>query len=128
MKTKPWAIVLIILCTICTSLAAPFNKKGAEILTLTIQGTILNPYLIIGMVFLVLAVVLLTASLKGGDVSVVYPIIATSYAWVTLVSYYYFKEQINIFKIAGIAFIILGVIVINLAHKKKLWKKIGVIV
>jgi len=116
-KTKPWAIVLIIICTIATSLAAVFNKKGAVNFELTIQGTILNGYLILGLTLLAVAMLLLMLSLKGGDVSVIYPIIATSYIWVTVMSYYLFSESINIFKIIGIGLISGGVILINIGDK-----------
>ena len=126
MKTKPWALILIVLCTICTSFAAIANKKGATMLELSLKGTLLNPYLILGLSLLVMGSVLLMTSLKGGDVSTIYPVIATSYIWVTIMSYYFFDENINIFKIIGVVFIVGGVIIINLAGKKELWKKIGI--
>jgi drug/metabolite transporter (DMT)-like permease len=126
MKTKLWALVAILLCTVCTSLAASFNKKGATLLELSLKGTIFNYHLIIGLTLLVIGSVLLMVALKGGDVSVVYPIIATSYIWVIIISGVFFNEQINIMKILGILFIVIGVITINIAEKKKLFMKIGI--
>ncbi len=116
MKTKAWAIATILLCTIATSLAAVFNKKGAINFELTIKGTILNGYLILGLSLLAVGMLLLMISLKGGDVTVIYPIISTSYIWVTIMSYFIFKEAINHFKILGIASIIGGVVIINVSN------------
>jgi drug/metabolite transporter (DMT)-like permease len=118
MKTKPWSIVFIVLCTICTSLAAILNKQGAVDFSFTIQGTILNFYLIGGLSLLVIGVVFLMLSLKGGEVTVVYPAIATSYIWVTLLSYPIYGEAISATKIAGVLLIIGGVISVNLGGRR----------
>ena len=126
MKTKSWAIVLIILCTVCTSFAAILNKKGATLLEMTIKGTILNYYLIGGLILLGIGAAFLMLSLKGGDVSVIYPVIATSYVWVTIMSYYFFDEVINSFKVYGIIFIVAGVIIVNLGQKKELLDWLGI--
>jgi drug/metabolite transporter (DMT)-like permease len=118
MKTKGWALWTIILCTLCTSSAAILNKMGANIAELSIKGLLMNHYLIAGLILLATASVLLMISLKGGDVSIVYPVIATSYVWVTIFSGLFFHEQINAFKMIGIAFIVGGVITINLRQTK----------
>ena len=126
MKTKWWALVLIILTTLCTSSAALLNKKGATMLELTLQGTIFNPFLVAGFSLLVVGAVFLMLSLKGGDVSVIYPVIASSYIWVTIGSAVFFSETINNFKIIGVVFIVLGVIIVNLGQKEEFLKAVGV--
>jgi uncharacterized membrane protein len=117
MKTKWWAICSIILCTVCTSIGAFFNKKGAMALQMSLKGTIFNPYLILGLACLGIGYLFLMISLKGGEVSVIYPIIATSYIWVVLVAYYSLNEPLNHFKILGIIFVIGGVILLTTGHR-----------
>jgi multidrug transporter EmrE-like cation transporter len=117
MKTTWWGIVLILLCTICTSFAAISNKQGAINFSLTIEGTMLNWFLILGLFLLACATVLLMFALKGGDVTVIYPIISTSYIWVAILSFYLFNEAFTYFKLFGIISIVAGVIVLNIADK-----------
>ncbi len=52
---------------------------------------------------------LLILGLRDGQLSVLYPIISMSYVWVDLLSVYFFHDQINLWKAAGIAFVISGV-------------------
>jgi drug/metabolite transporter (DMT)-like permease len=46
-----------------------------------------------------------------------YPIIALTYVWVTLLSYTFLHEPPNIFKNAGIAAIVIGVAVLGRSGK-----------
>ena len=48
-------------------------------------------------------------ALRGGQLSVLYPIIALTYVWVTILSPMFFKDDINASKIIGLALIIAGV-------------------
>jgi len=118
MKTKPWAIATIILCTICTSAAAILNKQGAVDFSFTIKGTFLNLYLIGGLLLLFVGMIFLMISLKGGEVTVVYPAIATSYIWVTLLSYPVYGEVISAAKILGVMLIIGGVVAVNAGGRR----------
>ena len=56
-------------------------------------------------------------ALKHGEVSMLYPIIATSYIWVSIGSSIFFNEIINIWKWAGVFLIVVGVIVISYGSK-----------
>ena len=122
MQTKPWAMAAIIICTIFTSSAAILNKKGATLLNFEsfpalIHSIIYNPALLLGVCSLGIGSALLILALKGGKVSVIYPVIATSYIWVTILSIYFFHEHITLLKIVGISFIVGGVILINFNYK-----------
>ncbi|MFH1133397.1 MAG: hypothetical protein V1735_02825 [Nanoarchaeota archaeon] len=109
MPTKPWAIGLVLLATALTTAGQVFYKLGADQLEFNFLAIITNHWLIIGAaVYLTSAVVLLFA-LKGGELSVLYPFVATSYIWVTLVSSALFHEAIHAWKWAGIVCIMLGV-------------------
>lgn len=119
MATKLWAIGLMVLCTAFTSMAQVFYKFGAERLEFNLVTLITNLPLITGMALYILGAVIMIMAFKGGEVSVLYPIIATSYIWVSLLSIYFFNESLNLFRWMGIFVIIIGIIFISLGSKEK---------
>lgn len=119
MATKGYAIGLMVLTTLFTSFAQVFYKMGASKLSFNIIELITNIPLIAGMVLYLFGAVIMIIALKGGEVSVLYPIIATSYIWVSLLSVYFFNESMNLFKWIGVFIIISGVMFISLGSKEK---------
>ena len=61
---------------------------------------------------------LLILALRHGHLSLLYPLYALSYVWVDLLSLYFFREHMNIWKEAGIALIMGGVAVLGKASKE----------
>jgi len=58
---------------------------------------------------------LMAAALKGRELSRLYPIIALTYVWVTILSLFLLPdEHLNFFRSMGIAFIVGGVSVLGL--------------
>jgi len=119
MKTKPWAIIVMIICTIFTSTAQLLYKIGAEKLSFDIISIITNWPLILGLILYGLGAVLVVVAFNGGEVTVLYPIITSSYIWVTLGSKYFFGEAIGILKWSGVALIITGILMITFGEKNK---------
>ena len=111
------SIILVLVCTLFTSVAQLFYKAGADRLIFTFKGVITNYHIGIGLVLYAIGAAILIKALKGADLSILYPIISTSYIWVTLLSVWLFQETINIFKIIGIAIIIAGVISMGFGSK-----------
>lgn len=105
MATKLWAVCLVIFCTLLTSSAQILLKFGAQ----NLPAIFSNVPLIVGMIIYGVAALALIISFKGGEVTVLYPIIATSYVWVTLLSNVYFQEQLSFLKFFGVFSIILGI-------------------
>lgn len=64
-----------------------------------------------------ISTILLVLALRYGELSVLYPIIALTYVWVTILSVGFLGETVNVFKIAGLAFIVLGVAVLGRKDK-----------
>ena len=118
MSTKIWAIGIILFSTLLTSTAQLFYKFGAEKLSFDILSIITNFELITGMVLYAIGGILLILSFRGGEVSVLYPIFATSYIWVSFLSIYFLKEVMNVFKWLGIFIIIIGIVLIGFGSKK----------
>jgi multidrug transporter EmrE-like cation transporter len=57
---------------------------------------------------------LMALALKGRELSRLFPIIALTYVWVTLLSLILLGEHMNFFRAIGIAFIVCGVSVLGL--------------
>ncbi len=112
MGTKLWAVLLVLLCTLMTSTAQIVYKFGVKPF---------NIYLILlGLAIYGIAAVVLITALKGGELSVLYPIIATSYIWVSLFSPVFFaSDSMNMLKWVGIIFIIMGISFIGFGSKKQ---------
>lgn len=109
MTTKLWAIILVVFVTLLTSSAQIFYKLGADKLSLNLYSLLTNHFLLAGLLLYGFGAVILIIALKAGEVSVLYPVIATSYIWVALLAWALFGESLSSFKIAGISFIFLGV-------------------
>jgi undecaprenyl phosphate-alpha-L-ara4N flippase subunit ArnE len=113
-RTKMWAVGLVVLVTLLTSVAQVLYKFGSARLPVLFT----NYHLIIGLCLYAVGAVLLVTAFKGGEVTMLYPVVATSYIWVALMSYYFFSESIGILKIAGIALVIAGIVSVGLGSKR----------
>jgi len=59
----------------------------------------------------------LVLGLKRGEVSVLYPILATSYIWVILLSVSFFDEQLSLLKIVGMASVVVGIMFVGFGSR-----------
>ena len=109
MSTKLWAALTVLFTTLLTSSAQILWKKGSETLVFSITGVLTNYYLIAGILLYIIGGTLLIISLRGGELSVLYPIIATSYVWVSFLSIKFLGETMNLYKWLGIIAIIAGI-------------------
>jgi len=116
MATKASAIILVVICTLLTSFAQVFWKFAAN--TGSMTAVIQSWQLWAGFLLYGFGAAILIQAFKNGEVSVLYPIIATSYIWVALLSNHYFAEPITMFKWVGIAGIILGITTLGLGGRR----------
>ncbi|MFC1690540.1 EamA family transporter [Nanoarchaeota archaeon] len=112
-KTRPFAILIVLLCTLLTSLGQLFLKFGANKLSLSFYAIIMNYNLIIGCFFYGMGAILLIVALKYGELSVLYPFIALSFIWVSILSMIFLSEIMTTGKWVGIAVIVVGVSLIG---------------
>jgi undecaprenyl phosphate-alpha-L-ara4N flippase subunit ArnE len=118
MATKLWAMGLILFSTLLTSTAQLFYKFASDKLSFNILELITNYELIAGMVLYAIGGILLIVSFRGGEVSVLYPLFATSYIWVSFLSIYFLPdESMNLFKWLGVFTIIAGIVLIGFGSK-----------
>ncbi len=78
-----------------------------------------NLPLVAGYALYGLNTLLLVLALKEGELSMLYPIIALTYVWVTLLSYALLPEKPNAYKNIGIATIVVGVAVLGRGGRKR---------
>ncbi len=117
MQNKNLAIILVIIFTIFSALAQLLWKYSTESLSLSIKGTILNTFLVLGFVTYAIGSVIFILALKKGELSMVFPFISLSFIWVALLSIIFLGETIAITGWIGIILIILGVSFVNRGSK-----------
>ena len=124
------SIYMVIGCTLFASAAQVLLKMGAGHDYPKIDpahlGTLIdfaialasNVPLVCGYGFHACNALLLIFALRGGELSILWPIYALSYVWVALLSSYFFGDHINPWKVGGIALIILGVALLGRASSQ----------
>ena len=80
-------------------------------------GVLSNWALIAGYICLAANTALLVLALRDGQLSVLYPIIALTYVWVTILSPMFFNDVINAYKVIGVGLIVVGVSFIGLGSR-----------
>ena len=126
MATKLWAMGIVLGCTLLTSTAQLFWKFGADKLEFNIMSVITNVNILMGILLYIVGGILLIISFRGGEVSTLYPIIATSYIWVSFMSIYFLGEIMSLFKWLGIFTIMTGIVLIGYGSTKSSAKESGV--
>jgi len=112
MNTQPWTIWLVLFCAFLGSLGQLLFKLGSKSVSFNILTWITNWQVIGGMALYGISAILFITALKYGNLSILYPIIATTYVLVTVFSITFLGESFSPIKWAGIALIVSGVILI----------------
>ncbi|NUN01165.1 MAG: EamA family transporter, partial [Bryobacteraceae bacterium] len=68
-----------------------------------------NAPLLAGLSLYGISTLLLVLALREGELSLLYPVISLTYAWVTVLSVFWLGETLNVFKVVGILIIVSGV-------------------
>lgn len=116
--TRAQSIALVFCCTILGAAAQILMKAGAGNVAHPGVGGVVaamftNVPLLAGYCLYGLSTLLLVLALRDGELSLLYPVIALTYVWVTLLSLLIFRETINAPKLAGITIIVIGVTVLG---------------
>jgi len=99
--------ILCIVLTIFGAFGGLFFKKAAN-RTKSLVELLKNTNFYIGALFYVLGASLNIVVLQFLPLTIVMPLTSITYVWTIIISYFLLKENINIKKIIGISFIILG--------------------
>lgn len=114
MQTSIWSVLIVLLACLIGSFGPIFVKKGSEKKLLSISSFLANHHLQFGLALYAVGTILFIPALKGGDLSVLYPIVATTYIWVNLWSVKFLGEKMNPYKWIGVFLILIGVAFIGL--------------
>ncbi len=117
-KTSLSSIGLVLLCTVIGAAAQLLLRWGAaDAVDGGLIGVLTNLPVLGGYCCLAINTGLLVLALRNGQLSVLYPIIALTYVWVTILSPIFFGEIIDIYKVVGVGLIVLGVSFIGLGSR-----------
>ena len=115
MATELWEIGLIVVGGFVGSFAPILLKLGMNTVHRhNLAQSFFNKYLIAGLFIYALSYIMSIPALKGGDLSILYPLLALSYIWVSIFSIFLLSEKMNRIKWLGIFLIIVGVSLIGL--------------
>ena len=114
--SKRQAVGLVFICTLLGAAAQVLMKiGGSQLQHFEIARIVTDLPLIAGYTLYGINTMLLMLALRDGELSLLYPIIALTYVWVTLLSVFFFHDQVNLTKTVGIVLIMGGVIVVGRA-------------
>lgn len=108
------AVLIVAACTLISTAAQVLIKIGANQLghsgfLETLLGIFTIPALFAGYSLYGVFTIMMVYALREGELSILYPIIALGYVWVTIISVIFFHETMNVMKACGIAIIVVGV-------------------
>lgn len=114
-------IYVTILLTLCAAIIASssqllFKKSVPRINTfMDVLRLIKNKWVVLGGVGYVVGLLLYLVALSGHDLSLVFPIFASSFIFVTLFSRVFLKERITILRALGVLLIFVGITIVALS-------------
>jgi len=114
-----WQIIILIsISVIIGSFGALLLKRGSKHFNIpyNFKGIIhllKNYELILGLGMYGISSIFFIYALRLDELSLIYPLTSLSYVCVSLLSVYFLKEKMNVYKWMGIGFILIGVILIT---------------
>jgi drug/metabolite transporter (DMT)-like permease len=122
------AAIVVASCTLLGAVAQILIKVGmspahldpaGKGLVALVLALVTNIPLVAGYACYGLFTVAMVLALREGELSKLFPIIALTYVWVTLLSYWLLKDTPNWYKNAGIVTIVLGVAILGQGGERK---------
>lgn len=114
--TRLQSVGLVFICTVLGAAAQVLMKiGGTQLQHFEVARIVTDLPLIAGYALYGVNTVLLMLALRDGELSLLYPVIALTYVWVTILSVFFFHEEVNLMKVAGIAVIMGGVVILGRA-------------
>ena len=109
MKTPALSIVLFLLASLFGALGQFLYKSGAERATGGLMSYLANARLLGGVACYVAVMVLFVAAFKkGGELSVLYPVYATTFIFAALIGLWAYGTPIRPANIGGMALLVAG--------------------
>ena len=107
------SMVLVFMASVVGSFGAVCLKLGSAKISRS-PVSFANRSLVLGVVLYLGSSVFYALGIKGGQLSVLYPMVSLGYIWTILWARLFFKEAFTPQKFAGLALILLGVFFVGL--------------
>ena len=107
------SMLLVFTASVVGSFGAVFLKKGAAVLDGTILS-FLNSRLVLGVALFLGSSVFYALGIRGGELSVLYPMVSLGYIWTLVWSRLFFHESFSPQKFLGLGLVLVGVIFVGL--------------
>ena len=114
MTTQLWAMLLVVVSSVLGSISPSLLKKASERKIYPLKFLITNYPLYGAASLYMMAIFIFVFALKGGELTVLYPLSSLGYIWASLSSVRFLGERMSAFKWAGICLIIAGVTFIGI--------------
>jgi multidrug transporter EmrE-like cation transporter len=109
MTTPAISIMFFLLASLLGALGQYFYKSGADVAGGSVESYLVNPRLLGGVVCYVAVMVLFVAAFKkGGSLTVLYPIYATTFIWAALIALLAYDTPIKAINVGGMGLLVLG--------------------
>lgn len=107
------SIGLVLTASVIGSFGAVFLKLGSAKINRNALS-FANPLLALGVGLYLASSVFYALGIRGGQLSILYPMVSLGYIWTLLWARIFFKEGLTGQKFAGLALILLGVVLVGL--------------
>ncbi|MBI2654884.1 EamA family transporter [Candidatus Woesearchaeota archaeon] len=115
MTAQLWAIMLVAFSSVLASVSPILLKKASQRKFSDINSIITNYPLFGAIILYVIGISIFVFALRGGDVSVLYPVSSLGYIWACLGSVRFLGERMNKTKWIGIMLIVIGVTLVGIS-------------
>jgi len=116
MGTPIWSMAVISVACIVGAYAAMLLKKASARMSFSFKF-LFSKELITSIGLYGFSTVMFVPALKFGELSVLYPLVATTYIWTSLFAIKFLGEKMNVWKWFGILVILIGVSFIGLGGR-----------
>jgi uncharacterized membrane protein len=104
-------IILMIIGTFIGAYGAICFKKGTR---KKLLDNLKSKLIYIGFILYGISAIIYLFTLRGNNLSIIYPLVSMGYIWTILLSKFILNEKITTFKWISISLIVLGVILISI--------------
>lgn len=115
MNTPFSSVVWVSVGSFIGSIGAVGLKAGATGLELNLRSLLRNWKLAAGLSLYLVSTVFFVKGISHGEISVLFPLVSLGYVWTTLWSKLFFGESMTRAKLTGLALILAGCALLNLA-------------
>ena len=109
MTTPAISVVFFLTAALLGALGQYLYKSGADLASGTLSSYIVNPRLLGGVICYAAVMVLFVAAFKkGGALTVLYPVYATTFIWAALLALLVYGTPIKPINVAGMGLLVIG--------------------